>query len=354
MHKNSLLLFEKYARDVFKPGMSVLEIGPDTVPSSYEKIVAGWVSDCSWWTADVSNDRIAQPQTLRCDQYAVESPRRAFDVIVAGQVLEHVREPWTWMLELARLLKQSGTVVIIAPALYSYHRAPIDAWRVWPEGLRALFQYAGLVPRKLAAERLDPNYHNRDGSDAMDTVGIAHAPRIARGMHSRSLCRLLDRLAPDHNTPVRAAEIGVWLGETSAILLEHLPNLHLLMVDPWEAEGYNQPQERLDRCARLAEISTARWSRRRTIIREPSIDAASLLRDGSLDLVFIDGNHAYEQVLLDINAWLPKVRGGGILCGHDYGARRCPGVKPAVDEWIAEVGWELHRERGNVWWVPIP
>jgi predicted O-methyltransferase YrrM len=37
-----------------------------------------------------------------------------------------------------------------------------------------------------------------------------------------------------------------------------------------------------------------------------------------LDYVFIDGGHAYENVLEDIACWQPLVRPGGILCGHDY------------------------------------
>ena len=35
------------------------------------------------------------------------------------------------------------------------------------------------------------------------------------------------------------------------------------------------------------------------------------------DFVFIDGDHRYESVRRDIQAWLPKVRPGGIMGGHD-------------------------------------
>jgi len=49
--------------------------------------------------------------------------------------------------------------------------------------------------------------------------------------------------------------------------------------------------------------------------------AAELVGDASLDLVFIDGDHSYEQTLRDIRNWLPKVRPGGILCGHDCEVR---------------------------------
>jgi len=45
--------------------------------------------------------------------------------------------------------------------------------------------------------------------------------------------------------------------------------------------------------------------------------AIDIFKDESLDLAFIDAAHSYEYVSIDIPGWLPKVRKGGILCGHD-------------------------------------
>jgi predicted O-methyltransferase YrrM len=62
-----------------------------------------------------------------------------------------------------------------------------------------------------------------------------------------------------------------------------------------------------------------------------SWDAASQFEDKSLDFVFIDADHVYESVKRDIIAWLPKIKPGGIIAGHDY----CdvhPGVIQAVNE----------------------
>lgn len=50
----------------------------------------------------------------------------------------------------------------------------------------------------------------------------------------------------------------------------------------------------------------------------PSVDAAKLFPDEALDFVFIDGSHEEEDVTNDIRDWLPKVRPGGILAGHDF------------------------------------
>ena len=49
-----------------------------------------------------------------------------------------------------------------------------------------------------------------------------------------------------------------------------------------------------------------------------SMEAVDQYKDESLDFVFIDGNHSYEFVFNDIKYWLPKVKIGAVLAGHDY------------------------------------
>ena len=55
-----------------------------------------------------------------------------------------------------------------------------------------------------------------------------------------------------------------------------------------------------------------------TLIRKKSMDAVHDFGKRSLDFVYIDGLHDFLNVALDLHYWTDKVRGGGIIAGHDY------------------------------------
>jgi hypothetical protein len=66
-------------------------------------------------------------------------------------------------------------------------------------------------------------------------------------------------------------------------------------------------------------------------IRQPSLAAAQFIRN-DLACVWVDAEHDYENCKADILAWLPKVKRGGIIAGHDWDDIDFPGVSKAVKE----------------------
>lgn len=148
------------------------------------------------------------------------------------------------------------------------------------------------------------------------------------------------RFFADWNLSV-GAEIGVERARFSEVLCTLNPSLKLYAVDPWRAyRGYRDhvSQEKLD--AFYAETIKRMSSHNCQIIRASSVDAAMMFEDETLDFVYIDANHKYENVKEDIAAWFPKVRKGGILSGHDYIRRKGQadlyGVVEAVQEFVRE------------------
>jgi len=158
------------------------------------------------------------------------------------------------------------------------------------------------------------------------------------------------------------SEVGVGTGRNAGHLLKKEPRLGCLtLVDPWSseyAEGWLRRkglfQAELKGCRaeqryHIAMGNIAGYRKKVEVLRMPSMAGALHVEDGSQDLVFIDGDHRYEGVHNDIQAWLPKVRPGGIICGHDYGQPTPEwGVKEAVDE---AFGSRVVVARNYVWWV---
>jgi len=53
-------------------------------------------------------------------------------------------------------------------------------------------------------------------------------------------------------------------------------------------------------------------------LRKPSIDAVNDFEDGYFDFIYIDSNHTYDNVLMDVSMWWSKLKVGGMMCGDDY------------------------------------
>jgi hypothetical protein len=77
-----------------------------------------------------------------------------------------------------------------------------------------------------------------------------------------------------------------------------------------------------------------------------SVQVSQLIADKSQDVVFIDAAHNEKDVMADIIAWKPKVKKGGILCGHDRGNR---GVPKALRKTLGS--WK--EGAGSIWWKKI-
>jgi hypothetical protein len=79
-----------------------------------------------------------------------------------------------------------------------------------------------------------------------------------------------------------------------------------------------------------------------------SWDGAAHYGDASLDYVYLDADHHYEAVCRDIDAWLPKVKPGGVIAGHDFCEYPEFGVIQAVTERFSRIDvWRGHRFDGD-------
>jgi hypothetical protein len=167
------------------------------------------------------------------------------------------------------------------------------------------------------------------------------------------------RLIPK-NRPIIFVEVGVYLGQMARNLLARVPNLIWIGVDSWLVP--EQGSEYVKSGALIAKLSqkefdaaydcvvkmAAGYKKRASVIRCDSVVGASFYKDRSVDFVFIDDDHSEYGCSRSLKAWLPKIKKGGIISGHDYGTNQ-GNVKKAVDELIS--GCKTGDD--NTWWKVI-
>lgn len=144
-------------------------------------------------------------------------------------------------------------------------------------------------------------------------------------------------------------EVGVAEGTTTEYLLQTLPSLRLSGVDSYPVYidwNDTQPDGDANKAEMLRKVDP--YMERYNHIYEDSDDAVKMFDDESLDFVFIDGLHTYEQVLKDCKNYYPKIKNGGFIIGHDFA--RIQGVNKAVREFANSIGKEISNAKQDLWY----
>ena len=153
-------------------------------------------------------------------------------------------------------------------------------------------------------------------------------------------------------------EVGSWLGRSTAFMAVEIANsgkkIKFCAVDTWT--GFEATEEMLGVAASLGKPMKEAFLENMAPIIDAvtpfemtSVEAASQFENGSVDFVFIDADHRYEAVVQDIQAWLPKLKSGGFIAGHDYsgggnlGVSRAVRVREPVGSTRRVQSWEFQR-----------
>lgn len=143
----------------------------------------------------------------------------------------------------------------------------------------------------------------------------------------------------------RFAEIGVKEGKHVAEILRRVPESTVVAVDPWAKWSIQWPK----RTERRFDLAVKPYGSRVTKLKMIGTEAAPLFEQESFDYVFIDDDHKFETLHSNIVAWLPKVRRGGILAGHDVN-----NGFSGVDRCLWETfGNDFNVEPDSVWWLRV-
>lgn len=123
----------------------------------------------------------------------------------------------------------------------------------------------------------------------------------------------------------RVAEIGVYRGDFAAQILRNCGAIEkYYMVDPWRhlsdwKKPANASDEEFERFFSEALSNTDFARAKRVILRGKTTEVLDEIPDGSLDFVYIDGDHTLRGITLDLVCTFPKIRAGGWIGGDDFG-----------------------------------
>lgn len=138
------------------------------------------------------------------------------------------------------------------------------------------------------------------------------------------------------------AEVGTGYGTHAKEILRNTNIDKFYLIDPckfYANDGFANdimnckakvPNNNFNELHELIKNELSPWNSKTIFLRKESLNVTNEeIPDGSLDAVFVDGDHSYEAVIEDLKFWIKKVRPGGQLLGDDYWV---DGVRKAVHE----------------------
>jgi hypothetical protein len=163
----------------------------------------------------------------------------------------------------------------------------------------------------------------------------SYVPANTQSFVDAAITKHLFELASSMNSVV---EVGSWEGKTTHALLSVCKG-KVYAVDHFN--GSNCPTDLTYKLSGKEKFLTCcGWFPNMVLMEMYSNEAAKLFDDESVDMVFIDAGHLYEEVLDDLRSWYPKV--SKVICGHDYSY-------PSVRQALAEFGIRCTEPVGDYW-----
>ena len=163
------------------------------------------------------------------------------------------------------------------------------------------------------------------------------------------------------NTPEGGifVELGAYKGKSTSFIVTEMINrnrdIQFYTVDTFQGDSGStdskeiEAYKQVDTSKMLDEFieNIKHLPEKLNVLINNSDLCAKMFEDNTVDTIFIDAGHSYEAVIKDIAAWLPKMKDGSIMAGHDYSG--WPGVGKAVRELLGTP----NKVENDCWFIKI-
>lgn len=135
-------------------------------------------------------------------------------------------------------------------------------------------------------------------------------------------------------------QIGNFFGDSTLSFINTNAFDKLYCIDPYIPNFDPDDQSTGNLVVQAEKVFENRFKNDKRVIKikKKSVEAVDLFQDESIDFIYIDGCHRYENVKQDLNNYYPKIKKGGMICGHDYDLSNSiyhiRGVKLAINEFF--------------------
>ncbi len=130
---------EKFLGNERARKLSVIDVGSQDINGSYRDLI---LDPWSYLGIDVVAGR--NVDCVMSNEFTIPLKDSTADMVLCGQVLEHCRNPFRLVREIARILRENGYLFVTSPAVWQKHEHPIDCFRFYADGMRAVLEDASL------------------------------------------------------------------------------------------------------------------------------------------------------------------------------------------------------------------
>lgn len=133
-------------------------------------------------------------------------------------------------------------------------------------------------------------------------------------------------------TNIKWVEIGVRFGYNAENVLNNYDINTIYLIDPYCELPYLThlfSTEKVKEYKRDAHHRLHDYTNKCVWLEDFSQNVCDEIKNDSIDILYIDGDHSYEAVLQDLKLYYDKVKKGGLIIGDDYNEE---GVRTAIEK----------------------